>query len=309
MIGDPKKLLKQIKKGAKKEGVTFKGTVKKGTFSGKRIRGEYWLEGENLYLDSKSKTLLIPESYMITKITGGETGKNAHFKIGLITIIAISIVLILLVNQFPNFLKPVEYIEDKTILCIGDSLTSPGDSLTSLIPENDSVWNARYSIYLQDELGDAFKVVDKGYPGFTSADLIDSSVLNNSLISVNPGLVILLIGTNDIAHFNSSITIANIDSMVSEILNTGARLIIMTIPPSVIFDNLTLQNHRTEINSHIRNLHENHLLVYDLALAVCTSDYRVLEPSYTWDGIHFNIVGATFIGKQLASRVKDSLRI
>lgn len=237
-------------------------------------------------------------------------GKNAHSKIRLIAAIAISIALILIVYQFLDFLMPVEYIEDKTVLCIGDSLTSPGDPLTSFIPANDSSWNTRYSIYLQDELGDAFKVVAKGYPGYTSADLIVSSELNNSLISVNPGLVILLIGTNDMrAYLNSSTTIANIDYVVSLILNAGARLIIMTVPPSSAFDNLTYQNNWIEVNSHIRNLHGNHLLVYDLAAAVCTSDYRVLNPSYTDDGIHFNIMGATFIGKQLVSRVLDSLRI
>ena len=298
-----------------KQGVTFEGTVKKGTFSGEGISGDYWIEGDVLYLDLKSKPPLIPESYIITKITGGEINKKdflnidpggeinkkANFKNSLIATIAISIVLILIVNQYLNSLNDslnrVIYVENTTILCIGDSLTAP-------TPENESLSKARYSIYLQDELGDAFEVVNEGHPGYTSADLMDASVLHNSLISVNPGLVILLIGSNDVHSFDPSVTKANIDGMVSEILNTGASLIIMTIPPNVGLYELTDQENWIEVNSHIRNLNDDRLSIYDLAATVCTSDNRVLKYSYSWDGVHFNIEGSTFIGKQLASLIR-----
>ena len=69
MTGDLEKKLQQIKKGAKKEGVTFKGTIEEGTFSGKGIKGEYWIEGKILYFDLKQKPFLVPESYIVGRIS------------------------------------------------------------------------------------------------------------------------------------------------------------------------------------------------------------------------------------------------
>ncbi|MDF1824993.1 MAG: GDSL-type esterase/lipase family protein [Verrucomicrobiales bacterium] len=79
----------------------------------------------------------------------------------------------------------------------------------------------------------ALTVINAGVGGNSSADLLER--LEEDVLSREPDLVILMVGTNDALNSRKlsspAAFEANLASLIAEIIESGSRLLIMTIPP------------------------------------------------------------------------------
>ena len=104
-------------------------------------------------------------------------------------------------------------IEQKRILCFGDSLTWGWNPVVDGVPVNRYPKAIRWTGVLADELGSGFEIIEEGLSGRTTnlddpldSRLNGSNYLPSALASHLPlDLVVLMLGTNDTkSYFNRS---------------------------------------------------------------------------------------------------------
>ena len=79
---------------------------------------------------------------------------------------------------------------------------------------------------------DSVKVYNAGINGNTTANLLKR--VERDVLSRNPDLVILMVGTNDMMHPNKSVSIQEYETNYQQLIDRireKAHLILMTIPP------------------------------------------------------------------------------
>tara|TARA_R110002096_G_scaffold102753_3_gene226896 strand:+ start:1507 stop:2229 length:723 start_codon:yes stop_codon:yes gene_type:complete len=76
-------------------------------------------------------------------------------------------------------------------------------------------------------------VINAGIGGNSTEDLLKR--LEKDVLSLNPSLVALMVGTNDMLNSRKSVPLdqyqANLNRLVQSITESGAKLVLMTIPP------------------------------------------------------------------------------
>lgn len=171
-----------------------------------------------------------------------------------------------------------------TIIGLGDSITA---GVTATHP---------YLYYLQDRYPNHTFIV-KAFGGGTTVGAIER--YQDTVTDLHPGIVIFMIGTNDI-YYNLPITSAmnNVAQMVQMAKDNGTVPIIVTQPPRADFNEK--QNEQLlELNSLYRNYAaENNIKLVDAYPVFYDPEFPIthgLNRSVSIDGIHPNDTGTVVL--------------
>ncbi len=182
----------------------------------------------------------------------------------------------------------------ETLMCFGDSITIGARSYCGY-PE--------YSGYfLEKELGNKWNIINYAVSGFTAIDLhryITNNFLN--LSSLNPSVITILIGTNDIKNNTST---EDFEIAYNQVL-IKAKLIAMKknvvllkipyLPPKVMYPYFYNMNDKIkEFNDVLTSIAaKNHIRI---------TGFNIPDEDL-FDGIHLNESGSKNVGKQLSEYI------
>lgn len=190
------------------------------------------------------------------------------------------------------------------LVLAGDSLTDYEDSVSG----SGSQWSPRGPwtwalIYLNQRLD---VVKNAGIAGNTSTALL--ARYDADVIAFNPGIVSLLIGTNDpAAAIPLTTTQANITAMLDKNRAAGAVTVIRTIPPQDA-DDTTKKNFRIQLNNWIKTLtSRKDVIVIDIMPNVTNPATGNYAASMSYDAVHFGALGAQAVGKKMADALAPIL--
>lgn len=177
-----------------------------------------------------------------------------------------------------------------TVVFLGDSITEQNGGIAA----TPSLMHSGFFVHGVAKSGWEVTPVNKGVAGQTTAQML--ARLNADVIDLAPRYCHILGGTNDVGlGVSTATTIANIDSMISQLQAAGISVAIGTVIPrgSPTTDQL---NAIATINAHIRALSVP-VIDYHAAL----DDGAGLPVAGTLsDGVHPNRLGASRMGHRLA---------
>ena len=202
-------------------------------------------------------------------------------------------------------------IESPKVFCYGDSLTAgtspPGNKLYP------------YGKYLQEKLRavpglESSRVGWKGYPGWTSSQLLNIAPLPSLLDDVNSKIgkidvVIILAGSNDLAYGTDSQEIFDTIAGIHEIAHSkGCKTIALSIPPSSWQKQSdTARSLAISVNSKLELWsRENQLNTMFAPFPI--SEFDASSGFWCSDGLHFSPEGYKEIGESLVPFVKAMTR-
>lgn len=185
------------------------------------------------------------------------------------------------------------YIEPKSILCFGDSLTYGYNSRTkSRYPTNK-----RWTGILQEKLGSGYKIIEDGLNGRTTIfddpylpDRNGSKCLPMILESNLPiDTVVIMLGTNDQSLYfkNTTENFFGMSTLIGIIRKSGISNIILMSPPKI--NKVSEYHMKMKFGEDLPNLNEQYkqlslffkLTFIDLS-ALIVLDYE------NYDGIHLS---------------------
>jgi lysophospholipase L1-like esterase len=122
-------------------------------------------------------------------------------------------------NSTPAPVSPPHPLHAHLIVCVGDSITEGFSD-----PNN-------WPYHLQERLGGDWQVVDQGFGGAKTADMLDHI---DVALALDPHFVVIMGGTNDIVNGEVPLatTQANISAMCTRVESYGAVPILCTVTPS-----------------------------------------------------------------------------
>ena len=175
-----------------------------------------------------------------------------------------------------------KYVKPEGIVFLGDSITEG------------------FNVY---EFFNGLNVYNRGISGDTTVGVLKR--LEQSVFQLKPGIVVILIGTNDLALLTQSTKevserIKEIDKAIRSELKT-VKIILQSIYPVNYSVNKASVNLRTntlikEINQQLKIIKDiTYLDIYSLLI----DETGNLNKNYTDDGLHINNLGYEFIAKQL----------
>lgn len=180
----------------------------------------------------------------------------------------------------------------ETLLCLGDSITIGARSYCGYPEYTGSA--------LEKEIGNRWNVINHATSGFTAMDL-HRSITNNfsNLKQFEPGIVTLLIGTNDVKK-NTSVedfTIAyNLVVMKAMMLAVNRNLVLVKIP---YFPKNIAYPYNYNMNERVARFNE---VIDEIAKSygARTIEFDITEEDL-FDGVHLNTAGSRNAGCQLCS--------
>ena len=210
-----------------------------------------------------------------------------------------------------NFVLPIElYMASPKIAFIGDSIIA-GHPVHYSFPECLSRTDIASKMVSHFHELSGYSYQNMGIGSQTTANI--AARFDSDIVSLNPGMVVMDGGVNDIAigTISKSDFIQNWESMLASAVNNNIRPIVFLVLPWT--DGSTAQmTIRDEWNLALREIAENHN-----ALVVDASAYVGLErasgpagnlwdiqPQYNADGVHFNSDGH----QKLAEAIWDALQ-
>ncbi len=155
-------------------------------------------------------------------------------------------------------------------------------------------------------------VVNKGVSGDKAITAIDR--FDRDALSLNPKLLVLLIGTNDLAEgYNVDDIAKTIDKMASKAFDQGIKIIMCSVLPvrGELLDTYSV-NDITRLNLKIQDVSKKYKADYvDLYSELIDSD-GLFREELTYDGLHPNRSGYLEMSKTLLpflmkNAVKDTL--
>lgn len=214
-----------------------------------------------------------------------------------------------------------------------------GDSLVGQVMNNSVAGNVGYRSYLAQRCFWNWFQAENNYPfDFTAQYRGQLNVLGGStpatganqgygssktfhilerlrrdVISQRFDVALVSIGTNNVSASDTSASIiSDIMRIVQTLLTTGAQVWVMCIPPrSDTAGQDSRNNVRLTVNTFIRSLEDlfpGCVYVVDGEAALINSTTGLLRADYTYDGLHFNSLGARTFGRVLADKIKESDR-
>lgn len=178
-------------------------------------------------------------------------------------------------------------MKNKTIIFLGDSITE---------------------CYNLDKHFSHIKLINKGKSGDTTVDILNR--LDESVFKLNPDIVFLLIGTNDLELLDSKpmAIIKNIKKIIKKIKTYNEDIVIYlqsiypVNPPIKPFSVGKRTNKDIlEINKEIKKIK---LATYLDVASVLTDINGNLNKELTYDGIHINLKGYSVITNYLSKYLK-----
>ncbi|NLN51171.1 MAG: lysophospholipase [Acholeplasmataceae bacterium] len=175
-----------------------------------------------------------------------------------------------------------KYVKPEGIVFLGDSITEG------------------FNVY---EFFNGLNVYNRGISGDTTVGVLKR--LEQSVFQLKPGIVVILIGTNDLALLTQSTK--EVSERIKEIVKAiraelkTVKIILQSIYPVNYSVNKASVNLRTntlikEINQQLKIIKDiTYLDIYSLLI----DETGNLNKNYTDDGLHINNLGYEFIAKQL----------
>lgn len=125
----------------------------------------------------------------------------------------------------------------------------------------------------------------------------------SDVLSTDSDIVIICAGANDVVQGVSLSTITtNLDIIVSRIVASGKKVMILTVPPTTSTSQHTL---RSRVNDYISLLpyRYSHVAVADTHGRLASPDTGLVMAGYTRDGVHWSEVGCDRVGRLIADAV------
>lgn len=147
-----------------------------------------------------------------------------------------------------------------------------------------------------------YKTINRGISGDTTFGLEDR--LDVSAYAVNPKVVFMLIGINNIANM-----LDNYESIVVKLKQNlpNTKIFILSLTPTTGFVS-SLNDQVVEKNVSVKEIAERNNCTYvDIHTALLDHNTSELKEEYTSDGLHFSSKGYDVIASILKPLMKDSL--
>jgi acyl-CoA thioesterase I len=161
-----------------------------------------------------------------------------------------------------------------------------GDSITQGYPDYDQ----RYTRWIMERLP-GFSIINRGINGNHTTQMVDR--FTRDVLADMPDIVFILAGTND-PYFDLPVetTMQNIRQMIAMAQESGASVILCTVPPQGGVRPHCVQR-TADINQRITALAAREgLPLIDLFTAMAKTDNPdILNPDYTGDMLHPNTAG------------------
>lgn len=150
---------------------------------------------------------------------------------------------------------------------------------------------------------------NQGYGSSKTFHILDR--LRRDVVSQNFDVALLSIGTNNVSASDTTDSIfADILRIAHTLMATGAQVWVMCIPPrSDSAGTDSRNNTRLEVNTLIRGLEDTYpgqVFVIDGEEALKNPATGLLRAEYSYDGLHFNSLGARTFGRVLTNKLKQS---
>lgn len=172
------------------------------------------------------------------------------------------------------------------------------------------------------------QVINAGVGGNNTNNLLDR--INQDVLTKNPDLVILMVGTNDMLNSKKMISYdlyeSNLKKIVEKIKNTGTEVMLMSSPPvdsiylferhdknlfketpNVKLDTVQSIVSRVAINNNLKYL-DLHQIFEEMNLPKHNEDlfFRNKKNSGVRDGVHPTFLGYQFIGETVFYFLKEN---
>ena len=187
------------------------------------------------------------------------------------------------------------------VVILGDSLTE-GTSVTS---GNAAVFKSRgFFTFAHLLSGSKLYLPMGGNLGVGGQKTSEMVVRLKPLLDLNPKLVIIEAGTNDVGNSVPYLTIIrNLRLMYDTCIAANAKVIAVTIFPRFGSPALTAPNEviRKQVNDWIKSQASSDILVVD-------AEPFANNSSYYWDGLHLSSIGASVIGSLVASAINNIVK-
>ncbi len=179
------------------------------------------------------------------------------------------------INKMKEFYLENENIKKADIVFVGDSLTEMYDLSTLNI--------------------DKYNVVNRGIVSDKSAGVLIS--FDDRVLALNPKLVFMLIGSNDICDgYTINQIITNIENIINKLEEKNISLILSTVLPPCYHQGEHVDraypdcrdiNRIEELNNRIFKLKEKYqnITIFD-AYSILTDEHKSLKVDETLDGVH-----------------------
>jgi len=180
------------------------------------------------------------------------------------------------------------------IVAFGDSLTAGFQSPSIDNPIGKST---PYGKFLQGFLGESVEIITKGINGELTFDM--SLRIEYDVISLRPGYVIILGGTNDLGMGIEPIEVfEELKKMYQRVKRSNIQAVSVTIPSIRRFDDLIPP--RKILNGFIKDYCKSHQQpCVDLFGATAEPDSLRLAEMYSNDGLHLSTSGYKKIAELL----------
>ncbi len=194
-------------------------------------------------------------------------------------------------TKMDNYELLNETAEDNQVVFIGDSIIELYPTYELFASKNKIVYN-------------------RGISGDTSDRLLER--MDKNALNINPDIVYILVGTNDIAKGREhSAIISNINNIIDKCKDKGvSKIIVSGLYPVNKSINSSMVGKRTnneiiELNNKIKSATtQKNVLFSDLTAVLADSDGN-FNKDYTYDGLHPNAKGYLEITKTLMPLIFD----
>ena len=237
-------------------------------------------------------------------------------KISIVIISVLSVIIIVLVT-----LLGVESAKEKKLVKVSKEKvyvkTDNTKEISTKLDENENIvffGDSITEIYPLEEIYGKYQIVNSGVSGYETQTLLDN--MESMLYQYNPTKVILLIGTNDIAHDISDEvqkeTFDNIKKICNEIKQNrpNAKIYVESVYPVNREMKNNMAGDRTnevikKINNNIKNFCKKSDITYINMYDELTDKNGNFDEKYTYDGLHRSTLGYAKITKVLTSYVYE----
>lgn len=183
----------------------------------------------------------------------------------------------------------------ETLMCFGDSITIGARSYAGY---PDYAGNS-----LEKSLGNNWDVVNHAVSGFTAMDLARSMTTNfANLKQFAPGIITVLIGTNDVKTKTSSedFEMSYKQVLVKALLLAPYQNVVLIkiplFPKSIAYPYNYAMNDKIKCFNEIISELANHYNLRNIEFELSKADF--------FDGVHLNAKGSMNAGKQLAAFIE-----
>lgn len=169
-------------------------------------------------------------------------------------------------------------------------------------------WAFRDSMFWQDK-----PYVNRGISGQVTSQMLVR--FRPDVINLNPKVVVILAGTNDIAQNQGKVTLehiaGNIFSMVELAQQNDIKVVLCSVLPAVQYKwrkEIEPADKIIALNELIKAYADEHKIVYIDCYSPLVNSNKGLKKKYSPDGVHPNYDGYQLMGPMFDKAIKKALK-